>query len=442
MLQTKLFFYCHVKNDNIFVKYYHSKMLNKKQQEACDAVAEGKNILLTGPAGTGKSFTIKHIIEVLKDSGKKYAMTATTGTAAVLIGGQTLHSFLGIGLGTGNLLENIKRIRKNPNTFKTLTELDVLIIDEVSMLDAELFDKIAEILGAIKASHLKNPELRSVPFGGIQVILTGDFCQLAPVQGHYCFLSKSWEALGIQVVMLEEIIRQGEDMLFQKMLRIIRKGKCTDNIIKVLEKLKETEFADDVKPTKLYPVNVDVEKINMQEIAKLKAEGNDFRTYKAKPSSDMRNTSSLDIELTMGSQIILIRNIDVAEGLVNGKRGVITHLGDDFVIIKDVCGETFKIEYYKDVDEKSYDPVKKCYTSFICHMPVRTCYALSIHKSQGMTIDALELDLGKNIFAAGQAYTALTRAKTLQSIKIIDVDKDSFKINGYVKKFYSDIIET
>jgi ATP-dependent DNA helicase PIF1 len=417
--------------------------LNKKQQEACEAVAEGKNILLTGPAGTGKSYAIKHIIEGLKENNKKYAMTATTGTAAVLIGGQTLHSFLGIGLGKGELIDNIKRIRKNPNTYKTLAELDVLIIDEVSMLDAELFDKIAEILSTIKAGTLKIPELRLVPFGGIQVILIGDFCQLAPVQGNHCFLSKSWDALEIKVVMLEEIIRQGQDILFQKMLQIIRKGKCTDNIIKVLERLKDTEFPDDIKPTKLYPVNVDVERINKQEIAKLKAEGNEFKTYKAKASSDnIKNAASFDIELTMGSQIIIIRNIDVATGLVNGKRGVITHLGDDYIIIKDVANEAFKIEYFKDSDEKSFDPVKKCCTAFICHMPVRTCYALSIHKSQGMTIDALELDLGKNIFAAGQAYTALTRAKTLQSIKIINVDKDSFKINGYVKKFYAGIVET
>ncbi len=416
-------------------------MLNEKQQEACSAVSEGRNILLTGPAGTGKSFTIKHIIEILKESGKKYAMTATTGTAAVLIGGQTLHSFLGIGLGTGSLLENIKRIRKYPNTLKALQELDVLIIDEVSMLDDALFEKIAEVLGAIKAAYLKNPELKMVPFGGVQVILIGDFCQLAPVQGNYCFLAKSWQAMDIKVIMLDEIIRQGEDKLFQKMLQIIRKGKCTDNIMKVLESLKETEFPEDIKPTKLYPVNVDVEKINLQEIDKLKADGSEFRTYKAKPSSDTRNASAYDVELTMGSQVILIRNIDVAEGLVNGKRGVITHLGDDFIIIKDVSNEGYKIEYFKDVDEKSFDPLKKCYTSFVSHMPVRTCYALSIHKAQGMTIDALELDLGKNIFAAGQAYTALTRAKNLHSIKIIDVDKNSFKINGYVKKFYAGILE-
>lgn len=411
-------------------------MLNQKQQDAVDAVIRGQNILLTGPAGTGKSYTIKYIIEYLKENGKKYAMTATTGTAAVLIGGQTLHSFMGIGLGSGTIIDNMKKIRRHASTFNALKEIEVLIIDEVSMLDAELFDKISEIMGCIKAHHHKNPELRSVPFGGIQLILVGDFCQLAPVNGYFCFLSNVWGDLGIKVVLLEEIVRQSEDLLFQRILQIVRKGKCTDNILKVLNGLRDTQFAPDIQPTKLYPINIDVEKINNDEIAKLKADGNDYYLYKARYSQDysMKHACKYDVELTMGAQAILIRNIDIAEGLCNGKRGVITHLGSDFVIIKDVNNEAHRIEYFKDYDEKNPK-------SFISHMPIKICYALSIHKSQGMTIDALELDLGKNIFTTGQAYTALSRAKTLHSIKIIDVDKNSFKINPYVKKFYSSIVD-
>lgn len=410
-------------------------VLNRKQQEAVDAVIEGRNILLTGPAGTGKSFTVKHIIERLKENGKKYAMTATTGTASVLIGGQTLHSFMGIGLGSGTIIDNIKKIKRRAGTSKTLQELEVLIIDEVSMLDAELFDKISDIMGCLKAHYHKNPELMSKPFGGIQLILVGDFCQLAPVNGSFCFLSRSWEHLGIKVILLEELIRQSDDLLFQRMLQIVRKGKCTDNILKVLNSLRDTQFPEGIQPTKLYPVNIDVEKINNDEIAKLRADGNEYYLYKAHTSQDNRaQAPKYDVELTMGAQAIIIRNIDIAEGLCNGKRGVITHLAPEFIIIKDVNNETHKIEYFTDYDEKNPK-------SFISHMPVRTCYALSIHKSQGMTIDALELDLGPNIFTAGQAYTALSRAKTLQSIKIIDVDKSSFKINPYVKKFYNDIVD-
>lgn len=417
-------------------------MLNKKQQNAIDEVINGKNILLTGPAGTGKSFTIQYILDTLKQNNKNYAMTATTGTAAVLIEGQTLHSFMKIGLGNGSLIDNIRRIKRYPNTFKSIGALEVLIIDEVSMLDAELFDKISDIFASVKAHHFNNKDLLLKPFGGLQLILVGDFCQLAPINGLYCFLSKSWDKLQIKTIMLDEIIRQNGDQLFIKLLQIVRKGKCTDNIITVLNKLKNTEFHQDIRPTRLYPMNVDVDKINNEEVLKLKNSGNRYKLYKAKYSSDNSISASLfDVELICGAQVIITRNIDVSKGIVNGKRGVITYLGEENVTIQDVENNTFQIDYYKDVNEKSYNDVRKCYTSFISHMPIKICYALSIHKAQGMTIDALELDLGKNIFTSGQAYTALSRAKSLNSIKIIDVTKESFKINPYVKKFYSNIIE-
>jgi ATP-dependent DNA helicase PIF1 len=261
--------------------------------------------------------------------------------------------------------------------------------------------------------------------------LIGDFCQLAPVKGQFCFLSDLWNKIDIKVVLLRELIRQSDDLLFQNILRIIRKGRCTDNIITVLNRLRDTEFDNGIIPTRLYPVNVDVDKINNIEIEKVKAMGNKSKTYYASASSDMeRDRDKFSIELTLNAQIIIIRNISVENSLVNGTRGVIKHLDEDFIIISDVGGNIHKINYYID----TYNNNSK---SFIYHMPVRICYALSIHKSQGMTIDALEIDLGPNIFTCGQSYTALSRAKKLSSIKIIDVNKDSFKTNTYVKEFYN-----
>ena len=134
----------------------------------------------------------------------------------------------------------------------------------------------------------------------------------------------------------------------------------------------------------------------------------------------------------MNAQIIIIRNINVEESLVNGTRGIIKHLGADFVVINDVNGNIHNIKYFTD----TYNNSACSKNSYIIHMPIRICYALSIHKSQGMTIDALELDLGSNIFTCGQSYTALSRAKKLSSIKIIDIDKNSFRTNIDVKNFY------
>ena len=400
-------------------------LLNEEQNNALKCVMDGHSILLTGSAGTGKSYTIKYIIEYLNNANKKYAITASTGTAAVIIGGQTLHSFLGLGLGTGSVKEILNNILKNKKKYESILNLDVLIIDEISMIDKELFEKISIILSIIKSNDKF--------FGNIQLILVGDFCQLAPVKGKYCFLADIWNKMNIKIVLLEKLIRHNEDLLFQQMLKILRKGKCTDNIIKVLNKLKDTEFENGIIPTKLYPINVNVDKINNIEIEKLKAEGNISKTYRAVTSCDKeKEGEKFTIELTLNSQIIVIRNINVEDSLVNGTRGIIKHLGEDFVIINDVKGNIHKIKYFTD----TFNNVISSKSSYIIHMPNRICYALSIHKSQGMTIDALELDLGSNIFTCGQSYTALSRAKKLSSIKIIDIDKDSFRTNIDVKKFY------
>ena len=423
-------------------------LLNTKQQLAVAQTMNGDNILLTGPAGTGKSFTIKYIIELLKANNKNVGLTATTGTAAFIIGGQTIHSFMGMGIGEESTADIFIKIKKKAGIYRTLVELDVLIIDEVSMLDAALLEKISSILCYVKSHSLKDTGLLNKPFGGIQVIFIGDFCQLAPVKGFYCFLSKLWIEANIKVIMLDELVRQNDDLLFQQILQIIRKGKCTDNILKVLNALKDTQFEDEIIPTKLYPKNVNVDKINEIEIEKLKQAGNKTIIYKAIAGGGSSGAfagtiNKYDVELVENSQVIITRNIDITGGLVNGTRGIVKHLHKDFVIIKDTQGNNHSIVYYKDILEGSSGKksAKAADKSHILHMPLKVSYALSIHKSQGMTIDAMEIDLGDNIFTCGQGYTALSRAKSLRSIRVIDVSNQSFKINPFVKAFYNNIIK-
>jgi ATP-dependent DNA helicase PIF1 len=434
--------------------------LNAKQQLAVSQTMNGGNILLTGPAGTGKSFTIKYIIELLKANNKNVGLTATTGTAAFIIGGQTIHSYMGMGIGEESIADIFIKIKKKAGIYRTLVELDVLIIDEVSMLDAALLEKISDILCYVKSHSLKDSGLLNKPFGGIQVIFIGDFCQLAPVKGFYCFLSKLWIEADIKVIMLDELVRQNDDLLFQQILQIIRKGKCTDNILKVLNALKDTQFEDEIIPTKLYPKNVNVDKINEMEIEKLKKAGNKTIIYKAIASGGSSGSNGAfaginkyDVELVENSQVIITRNIDIVNGLVNGTRGIVKNLFKDFVIIKDTQGNLHNIVYYKDILEGggsgssggsgggAKKSAKAADKSHILHLPLKVSYALSIHKSQGMTIDAMEIDLGDNIFTCGQGYTALSRAKSLRSIRVIDVSNQSFKINPFVKAFYNNILK-
>ena len=230
-------------------------ILNEEQQKAIDAFKTKKNIFLTGVAGAGKSVTLKKIIEYCNEEGMTFGVTATTGTAALLIGGKTLHSYLGIGYGKGEPEEIYEYLRENKMFFviKKLRNLQVLIIDEVSMLDNLLFEKISKYLSIVR----KNDE----PFGGLQLVLTGDFCQLEPVENDYSFKSEVWKSLDLETIYLKKMIRQDKDKEFQKMLLELRFGNCSDETFEKLQALKNTEFGE-IKPTKLFSHNYDVDKIN------------------------------------------------------------------------------------------------------------------------------------------------------------------------------------
>lgn len=410
-------------------------ILNNEQENAFNNFINKKNIFITGPAGTGKSVTLIKIIEYCEINNIKLGVTATTGNAAFLIGGKTIHSFLGIGIATKTAKELFEYARYNlSHTVKKIRELDVLIIDEISMLGIELFEKISEYMTLIK----KN----SKPFGGIQIILTGDFCQIESVNDEYCFLSKLWDKLNLEISFLYKMIRQDGDKKFQNILRNLRYGICTDKILKTLSKLKNTEF-DNIKPTKLYPKNFDVNSINKIEYQKLLNSGVDIKKYeiqfpitKKYKDKTISWLNSLDIplfvELCIGAEVVVTTNINQDKGIINGTRGIITNLYNDKITIKKIDGDIFNITFFKSM----YYEDKNIYFNY---MPLKLAYALSIHKSQGCTLDAIEIDIGKNIFAAGQAYTAISRARNLNSIKIKDISKDSFIIKDSVLEFYSKI---
>lgn len=407
-------------------------ILNFEQQAALTSFKGKNNIFLTGPAGTGKSVTLKKIIEYCNLEGKIYGVTATTGSASFLIGGRTIHSYLGLGLAKDPAINIYEYNRRNrPHTVKKLRNLDVLIIDEISMLDNELFDKISEYLALVRYNKK--------PFGGIQLVLTGDFCQLEPVTGDYCFKSDIWNKLNLDTIYLKKMIRQDGDIVFQKMLMKLRYGLCSDKTFERLSELKDTNFTN-ISPTILYSKNCDVDKINNKEYRKLIDSGAEEKIYEIqlpilKKHKDKAMTwfNTLDIpesiKLCVGCQVVVLANLDQDHGIVNGTRGCVVELKNKSVMIKRVNGSHFEIPYHKNisVDDKEV---------FICYLPLKLAYALTIHKSQGMTLDAVELDIGNNIFAAGQAYTALSRAQSLESICIKSISKKSFITKDSVLEFY------
>lgn len=405
--------------------------MNHEQSNAFEAFKRGDNIFLTGSAGTGKSFTLKHIITYAKSIDLEIGITASTGSAAYLLRGRTIHSFLGVGLATKSaeaLAMHV--IKKNHLVYKKLKNLDVLLIDEISMIDAEFFDKISEFLCLIR----NNPQ----PFGGIQLVISGDFCQLPPVKGKHCFQSNVWSTAGINTIMLETLVRQDGDIEFQNILKDVRWGKCSKETLIKLKGLKATEFNNGITPTLLYSTNVDVDCINTKEYEKLIATGAQQKRYHTQHSPSSSTAAKTwgshvkipeYVDVCIGAQVMVTWNLPSDVTIINGTRGVVTHLDDSGPTIKLLSGRSVKIDYLKLSSE---DNDNVC----IHFIPLRLAYAVTIHKSQGCTLDAVEIDLGGSIFEYGQAYTALSRARNMASIKIVKIRAKSFITHPLVKKFY------
>ena len=304
-----------------------------------------------------------------------------------------------------------------------------MIIDEVSMFDSILCNTISNILKACKKTDRV--------FGGIQMIFVGDFFQLPPITNNFCFLSSSWIELNPKIIELTELIRQSDDKLFQLILAKLRFGKLTKQIYDILHQNKEINFTD-IKPTKLYPNNVDVNKINQKELEKLlfnEPKSNIFVAYFTKNVNDVlkQKLTEYNIFLCVGSQVMITRNISIENEVVNGTRGIVVNIDNNSCFVKTVNGFIHQINYYPQEYKNKY--VKNLSIMF---MPIKLAYALTIHKSQGSTIDYLEIDLGSKIFEYGQGYTALSRGKKLENIKIISLHCDSFKVHPNVIKWYKE----
>lgn len=422
--------------------------LNVKQKEAFDHIVSGQSLLLTGPAGAGKSAVIKFFYQLKQDSNQKIALTSMTGVSAVIIGGTTLHSYLGIGLGTNSTEKLVKKITSSIFYRSRWTKLETLIIDEVSMMAPELFDKLELMARLIR----KNSKLKTEddpgqkPFGGIQLILSGDFFQLPVVRNsRFVFEAESWGDCVQKVCYLEEIIRQ-TDPVFQECLNEVRTANLSPKAIDILSSCEQNKVTNEfgIRPTRIYPVNSAVDKVNTKELNKLTGEQREYEmeikihktTYLDQVARYKKSIKAVEkLTLAENAQVMLLANLDVEDGLVNGSRGVVTKFVEDIPMVRFMNGREKLIDYHGwDIEEID---VK---VATIYQVPLKLAYACTVHSSQGLSLDCVEINM-QNFFEYGQAYVALSRVRSLKGLRIKNFDEKLIKAHPSALEFYKDLKE-
>jgi ATP-dependent DNA helicase PIF1 len=407
---------------------------------------KGKKIAVLGARAVGKTTLLKVFTKDYKFH-KIIAVTSTTGVSALLINGTTLHSYLGIGLGTQDVDGLYLKIKKNPFILKRWRNLEILIIDEISMLSPELFDKLEKLARVLR----ENPK----PFGGIQLIITGDFLQLPPVKSsEFCFESISWDISIDKTFYFDKIIRQNDPIL-QNILNDIRVGNVTEEVKNVLNSVLNKKLTNDhgIIPTLLFSKKNMVLDYNKKELQKLINDGNENYEYQSyydfsKNIKDVHKefytelvNNQFNVEDTLifskNSQVMLTVNIP-EEGLANGSRGIIIDFnknksGQYYPIVRFLNGKVMEIKPHSYTIDENKDIITKI------QIPLILSWAITIHKAQGMTLDFLETDIGNSIFEYGQAYVVLSRIKNLDGLSLINVDYNKIKAHPKIISYYKDL---
>lgn len=420
-----------------------SLFLSPEQNAVISTIEQGRNVFVTGSAGTGKSYLLRYLKGQYINHGLH--LTASTGIAAVNIGGVTLHSWAGIGLGVTPVQELAQQLftPRFARLRKKLRSARMLAIDEISMLAADTFDLINELLKIIRDDER--------PFGGIQLIVFGDFLQLPPVnklnEKVFCFESEAWAEANFKVFLLQKVFRQ-DDALFVQLLDHMRFGCLTQNDMQLLQSRFEAQDTDKLfRPTIISTHTHKAEEVNRDYMLNLQTPEKCYKAYFIgnETKFDFLKKNCLAPEmlvLKQGAQVMMLKNTYQKDGIINGSIGIIRDFSEkkSYPIVEFSNGKTITVGFEEWNIEK-FDEQKReiVVEATMVQIPLLPSWAITVHKSQGMTIDKIECDLC-DAFAEGQVYVAISRVRTLNGLFIKSFNANRIIVNPKVVQYYQRLL--
>ena len=402
-----------------------------RQKTALEILKTGRNVFLTGAAGTGKTFVLNKYIEWLKENRVPVAVTASTGIAATHLGGQTIHSWSGIGIKDYLSDWDLDALSQKQALVRSVNNASVLIIDEISMLKSTTLDMINTVLKTLR----QNDE----PFGGLQVIFSGDFFQLPPVvrsnelesfdgESVFAFSSAAWHEAGLKVLYLDEQYRQKDELL--DILNAIRQKELTEDLFKKI-KSRVGLYPDEERPVRLHTHNANVDKANEEELENLEGKVYEYPMNlsgnKARAENMARNILAPEIlRLKEGARVMFVKN-DPAGKFVNGSLGTVVSFKYGLPEVELDGGERILVEKMSwEMENESGKVLAR-----VEQLPLRLAWAITVHKSQGMSMDSAIMDLSRT-FVEGQGYVALSRVRSLHGLFIEGISDKALQVSDFV----------